>query len=125
MNLNQVTISVTDMERSIAFYEALGLRLIVKALPEYARFECTEGGSTFSLHRVTTKAPCDTWVYFERSDLDEYVASLIEQGIPFDELPVDKPWLWREARLNDPDENILILYYAGDNRLHPPWRINH
>ncbi len=36
MNLNQITISVSDVERSIQFYQGLGLRLIVKALPRYA-----------------------------------------------------------------------------------------
>lgn len=35
-----------DVEKSIAFYEKLGLRLIVKHLPHYARFECTEGSNT-------------------------------------------------------------------------------
>ena len=50
MNLNQVTVSVSDVERSISFYEQLGLKLIVKSLPHYARFECPQGDATFSLH---------------------------------------------------------------------------
>lgn len=33
LDLNQVTVSVKDVERSIAFYQLLGLKLIVKALP--------------------------------------------------------------------------------------------
>jgi catechol 2,3-dioxygenase-like lactoylglutathione lyase family enzyme len=40
MNLNQITISVKDVEKSIAFYEKLGFHLIVKSLPNYARFQC-------------------------------------------------------------------------------------
>jgi catechol 2,3-dioxygenase-like lactoylglutathione lyase family enzyme len=52
MNLNQITVPVLDVEKSIAFYEMLGLKLIVKELPHYARFECPEGNSTFSLHQV-------------------------------------------------------------------------
>ena len=39
-------------------------------------------------------------------------------------MPSDKRWLWREVRLKDPDNNQLILYFAGENRLNPPWRIN-
>ena len=36
MNLNQVTVPVTNVEHAIVFYEKLGLKLIVKALPHYA-----------------------------------------------------------------------------------------
>jgi hypothetical protein len=35
----------------------------------------------------------------------------------------DQTWLWREARLKDPDGNQLILYSAGKNRKDPPWKI--
>src|SRR5689334_4444562 len=124
MNLNQITVPVLDVERSIEFYEKLGLRLIVKALPHYARFECEEGDSTFSLHQVNKPVEdTGTWIYFEVPDLDNFVNKLIEEGIIFEELPNDKPWLWREARVKDPDNNQLILYFAGDNRKNPPWRI--
>jgi catechol 2,3-dioxygenase-like lactoylglutathione lyase family enzyme len=124
MNLNQITVSVVDIERSIDFYEKLGLRLIVKALPHYARFECIEGDSTFSLHKVDKLAE-DTgvWIYFEVYELDSYVDKLINRGVVFEELPNDKRWLWREARLKDPDNNKLILYFAGNNRKNPPWKI--
>lgn len=125
MNLNQITVSVVNVDRSIEFYEKLGLRLIVKALPHYARFECTDGDSTFSLHQVdkpTTNT--GTWIYFEVHDLDDFVNKLIDKGVVFNELPNDKLWLWREARLKDPDNNVLILYFAGDNRKNPPWRIS-
>jgi catechol 2,3-dioxygenase-like lactoylglutathione lyase family enzyme len=124
MNLNQVTVSVADVEESIVFYEKLGLRLIVKALPHYARFECNQGDSTFSLHQVDKPAEASgTWIYFEVRELDNFVNELMEKGIVFEELPNDKSWLWREAKLKDPDNNLLILYFAGDNRKNPPWKI--
>jgi catechol 2,3-dioxygenase-like lactoylglutathione lyase family enzyme len=125
MNLNQVTVPVRDVEKSISFYEKLGLQLIVKALPHYARFECTEGTSTFSLHQVDQLPEGEgTWVYFEVQNIDEYVQSLLNKGFVFEDFPNDKPWLWRECRLKDPDNNQIILYYAGGNRINPPWRIN-
>ncbi|MBY0424820.1 MAG: bleomycin resistance protein [Cytophagales bacterium] len=62
-------------------------------------------------------------VYFEIENLDQEVEKLIGKGMVFDELPQDKEWLWREARIKDPDGNQLILYYAGKNRLNPPWRL--
>jgi len=117
MDLNQVAVPVSDVERSIAFYKKLGLRLIVKALPDYARFECPEGDSTFSVHQVKDrKTEGDTWLYFEVQDLDNYVHELIKKGVEFEELPNDKDWLWRESRLKDPDNNQIILYFAGNNR---------
>jgi catechol 2,3-dioxygenase-like lactoylglutathione lyase family enzyme len=124
MNLNQVTISVLDVERSIEFYETLGLKLIVRALPHYARFECNQGNSTFSLHQVDKLVEASgTWIYFEVDGLDNIVKDLMEKGIVFEDMPSDKPWLWREARLKDPDNNQLILYFAGDNRKNPPWKM--
>ena len=124
MNLNQITVPSLDLTQSIPFYEALGLQLIVKALPHYARFVCPTGTATFSLHQVE-KLPSGEgiYVYFEINNLDEYVEKLVHKGIKFDELPNDKNWLWREARLKDLDGNQLILYFAGENRLNPPWRI--
>ena len=124
MNLNQITIPVKDVEQSIHFYQKLGFHLIVRSLPYYARFECPEGNSTFSLHQVDELPTGNgVWVYFEVRQLDNEVQSLIKKGVEFEELPTDKPWLWREARLVDIDKNQLILYYAGDNRVNPPWRI--
>src|SRR5689334_1611534 len=123
LNLNQITISVKDVERSIEFYQKLGLNLIVRSLPKYARFECLSGETTFSLHQSDEKINGSTWIYFETASLDEDVKKLTAAGIEFETLPADQTWLWREARLKDPDGNQLILYYAGENRKDPPWRI--
>lgn len=122
MNLNQVTISVSDIEKSIDFYVNLGLKLIVKA-PHYARFECPDGDSTFSIH-FDEKPSSTTIIYFEVDNVDEKVQELIHKGIIFEQLPEDKTWLWREACLNDLDNNKLIIFQAGKNRKNPPWRVN-
>ncbi|MEP2057303.1 MAG: VOC family protein [Maribacter litoralis] len=124
MNLNQVTVPSRNVANAILFYEKLGLKLIVKSLPNYARFECPDGNSTFSIH-LTEKLPKGdgVYVYFECQDLDEHVATLKEKGIQFEKEPTDERWLWREARLKDLDGNQLILFYGGKNRLNPPWRI--
>ena len=123
MNLNQVTISVLDVEKSIMFYQSLGLNLIVHSTKHYARFECGNG-ATFSLHYVDELRENDgTWIYFEVDNVDEQVKILQTKGIVFEELPNDKPWLWRESRLKDFDNNLIIIYHAGENRLNPPWKI--
>ena len=48
---------------------------------------------------------------------------LFRSGVGFETDPTDQPWLWREAYLRDPDGHRLCLYFAGPNRLDPPWRI--
>lgn len=123
MNLNQVTVAVTDVARAIDFYAALGLRLIVRNLPGYARFECPDGESTFSVHQVERMTPSQTVVYFECEDVDAKVAALQRAGIAFTAAPVDQPWRWREAYLADPDGNTICLFHAGADRRHPPWRL--
>ena len=125
MNLNQITVPSTNVERSARFYEKLGLRLIVEAFPHYVRFQCPDGDATFSVHLVEEQPSGEgISVYFEMEQLDNRVDDLLEVGVEFDEMPEDRPWLWREARLRDPDGNRLILYHAGENRKNPPWRIS-
>lgn len=125
MNLNQVTVPSLDLTKSVPFYQSLGLKLIVNAQPHYARFECPDGISSFSIHH-TEELPKGEgiYVYFECEDLDKQVENLQKNGIEFDLQPTDQNWLWREARLKDLDGNQLILFYAGENRLNPPWRVN-
>ena len=125
MNLNQITVPSLDLAKSVPFYEKLGLKLIVKALPHYARFECPDGNATFSIHQRDALPKGDgIYVYFECEQLDQHVDELKNRGIQFDELPTDQGWGWREARLKDVDGNQLILFYGGENRLNPPWRID-
>ncbi|OUR96064.1 bleomycin resistance protein [Flavobacteriales bacterium 33_180_T64] len=125
MNLNQITIPSLDVEKATEFYKILGLKLIVEALPRYVRFECPDGNTTFSIHKVATlSAGNGITVYFEDDNLDELVSDLQQKGIIFTSEPEDKSWLWREAHLNDLDGNHIILFSAGKNRKNPPWRIN-
>jgi catechol 2,3-dioxygenase-like lactoylglutathione lyase family enzyme len=125
MNLNQVTISSLDVEKSVKFYKALGLKLIVDALPRYVRFECTDGDATFSIHSVNT-LPIENKItlYFEVENLSETVSALKQKGITFNTEILEQPWLWKEIYLSDPNDNTIIIYHAGDNRKNPPWRIN-
>lgn len=123
MQLNQVTLPTTDLTRAVVFYTTLGLKQIV-ASEQYARFELPEGDATLSLHVVEQFMPSQTVVYFECAQLDQIVRQLEAVGVVFDTQPTDQRWLWREARLRDPDGNPLCLYHAGENRKHPPWRIS-
>lgn len=121
MRLNQVTVGSTNLDRSEAFYRTLGLRLIVKD-EHYLRFECPSGESTFSVDLVGDETEQVT-VYFECDEIDHDYERLRGAGTHFEHPPTDMPWLWREARLRDPDGHRLCLFRARENRKNPPWRL--
>lgn len=126
MNLNQVTIYSDKPVETAEFFQLLGLKIIVNSLPRYARLECPDGESTLSIHEY---APANLSLrnnivlYFECQNLDAEVDRLKSLGLKFDEGPSDRPWLWREAYLNDPNGNKICLFSAGDNRKNPLWRV--
>ncbi|WP_153916741.1 VOC family protein [Shewanella sp. TC10] len=137
MRLNQVTITVNDMAKACDFYLTLGFTQIVSTEANgnhYARFACPDGEATFSLSCLAgdslqgsvsiQERKNASVIYFEHQDLDEWVEALIQKGIKFEQLPVDESYLWREAVLFDPSGNKIKLYWAGENRLNPPWRVN-
>ena len=122
MNMNQVTLACTDIKASKDFYLTLGFTLIVDT-PHYLRFACPNDGASFSLS-ASDHASTGVSVYFETPNVDECVAELEKKGVTFTHLPEDKRYLWREASLKDPSGNSLIFYWAGENRLNPPWRVS-
>ena len=134
VRFNHVTLFVSDLERSKAFYRALGLVQIVDAQPRYARFRFPDGDATLSVEVLGTPPaamlgtppaamPARSTLYFECETLDATVAALQAQGLVFQLEPTDMPYLWREAHLRDPDGHELRLYSAGENRLNPPWKL--
>lgn len=124
MNLNQVTIFSEKTVETVDFFRKLGLKLIVDSLPRYARLECPDGESTLSIQFENESITTNNIVlYFECESLDTTVADLKSQGLVFDEDPSDRTWLWRQAYLKDPNGNKICLFYAGDNRKNPPWRV--
>jgi catechol 2,3-dioxygenase-like lactoylglutathione lyase family enzyme len=124
MRLNQVTVEATHFDESVAFYQKLGLRLIVSSRGQYARFELPDGEATFSIHLQDSVSPNGPAVYFEVADVDGTVRRLSREGVSFSSEPADQPWLWREARLSDPAGNQLCIFHAGSNRRYSPWRLN-
>ena len=122
MNLNQITLPVTNMIEAVSFYLKLGFLQIVDT-PHYARFECPEGDSTFSLSLEETDFHNGVVIYFECELLDQWVDKLKDRGIQFFQDPKLESYLWKEAILFDPSGNKIKLYWAGANRLTPPWRV--
>ena len=124
MRLSHVTLNVSDIPLSRTFYESLGFELIVAA-DHYCRF-VVGGETTLSIeaHSGTITPAAHVCIEFDTPNaLDAEIARLAAAGIAIAEHPNDKPWLWREARLIDPDGHILIYFFAGENKLDPPWRV--
>lgn len=124
MRLNQITAACKDLAQSIAFYQLLGLRLIVRS-DVYARFEMRDGEATFSLHVVDGDIPRENapQLYFECDDVDGEVRRLERAGVAIERAPVMQSWRWYEAWLRDPAGNQVCVFNAGDIRRYPPWRI--
>ena len=79
MNLNQVSLPWSDVERSTAFYRLLGFTQIVSSLPRYARFVCPVGGATSSLHQFgTVPRGSGVIVHFECDDIDGTFHNLLD-----------------------------------------------
>lgn len=120
-------IHCADVERSLAFYNGLGLTtLVLDYLPagtlRYARLCMPEGDATLSLELGPPPGP-GVVVYFECDDLEQRATELTTAGYVFAEAPTTKAWLWKESVLIDPDGNRLCLFQAGRYRLDPPWRL--
>lgn len=122
MNLNQVTLPVKNMPEATNFYLKLGFKQIVDT-PHYARFECPDAGSSFSLSLQEEDFYNGAIIYFEHEDLETWVEELIDKGISFIQKPQQEKYLWKEAILQDPSGNKIKIYWAGENRLYPPWRV--
>jgi catechol 2,3-dioxygenase-like lactoylglutathione lyase family enzyme len=110
--IGQIAMSVTDLDRSIAFYrDALGLKFMFR-VPNLAFFDCAgirlmlglpeANGETF--HPV---------LYFKVDDIQSATAELERRGIKFESKPamiarMEKHDLWLAA-FRDPDRNALVL----------------
>ena len=123
MNMNQVTLPALNMADSVSFYRKLGLLQIVDS-NDYARFECPDGGATFSLCLADeSEVGGSASIYFENEELDALCERLKSEGLEFSQMPRDESWLWREAWIDDPCGNQICLFWAGENRKNPPWRV--
>ena len=123
MRLNHVTLPATDLAASIAFYQALGLELIVRAESRYARF-AVDGTSTLSVEVAEGGRAGSAEVFLHCDDVDADHAAAAARGVVFDWPPTDQSYLWRTAGTTDPAGNRVILFHAGANQHFPPWRLD-
>lgn len=123
MRLNHVTLPAQDLQASIDFYEALGLELIVKAEPRYARF-AVDQTSTLSVEVTPAGRAGSAETFLCCDQVDDDHAAAVARGVAFDWPPTDQSYLWRTAGATDPAGNRVILFTAGANQHFPPWRLD-
>lgn len=87
-SLGQIQIPTHDVERAAAFYEnVLGLKLLFKALPGLAFFDC--GGVRLMLDRPE-KPEFDhpsSILYFAVPDIQNAYSAMKEKGVKFEDEP--------------------------------------
>lgn len=123
MRLNHVTLPATDLASAIDFYERLGLTLIVRADPRYARF-AVDDSSTLSVEVNADGRVGSAEIHLWCAEVDSDVAAATARGLAFDTPPTDQSYLWRTATIRDPDGNRIILFSPGPNQHFPPWRLD-
>ena len=109
----QIGITVSDLERSTAFYkDKLGLAHLFTA-NGMAFFDCGGVRLLVGLHGAGNPVAGGAIVYFRTDDIERTAAMLIDRGITLDgephlvaRLPGKDVWL---AEFRDPDRNALAL----------------
>jgi methylmalonyl-CoA/ethylmalonyl-CoA epimerase len=112
--IGQIAIPVGDLERAVAFYsDVLGLRLLFRAPPGLAFFDC--GGVRLMLSRPEgADVPARAGIlYYVVPDIRAAHTALVERGVifvkvpqPIARLPDHELWL---ALCHDSEDNLLAL----------------
>lgn len=110
--IGQIGITVTDLDRSIAFYrDTLGMKFLFRA-PNLAFFDC----AGIRLMLGLPEANGETFhpiLFFRVTDIQKAAETLSQRGITFETKPalvakLEKHDLWLAA-FRDPDRNVIEL----------------
>ena len=116
--LDHVWFWVTDMDRSVRFYEErLGLALRVRHGDEWAELEA--GAIHIGLHgsRDEDTVPHGGTAVFKVDDLDLAKTALEQRGVAFHEHLGEVPGIARYASFDDPDGNSMqLIEYVPEDR---------
>jgi methylmalonyl-CoA/ethylmalonyl-CoA epimerase len=111
-NIGQIAITITNLERAVAFYrDVLGMKLLFQ-VPGLAFFDC----AGIRLIISGAEKPGEQYssiLYFKVPDILAAAKTLEGRGVPFDRLPhlvarMPDHDLWM-AFFRDPDRNLLAL----------------
>jgi catechol 2,3-dioxygenase-like lactoylglutathione lyase family enzyme len=86
--IGQIAINVKDVDRAAAFYQdRLGLKLLFKALPSMAFFDCAGVRLMLSLPEKPEFDHPSSIFYFSVPDIQTAYAGLKEGGVQFEDEP--------------------------------------
>ena len=110
--IGQIALTVTDVERAIAFYrDVLGMKLLFQ-VPNMGFFAC-DGIRLMISGSEKPEEHYGSVIYFKVPDIQQAYASLSQRGAPFEgpphpiaRMPDHELWM---AFFRDPDRNLLAL----------------
>jgi methylmalonyl-CoA/ethylmalonyl-CoA epimerase len=110
--IGQIALTVTDVERAIAFYrDVLGMKLLFQA-PNMGFFAC-DGVRLMISGSEKRDEHYGSVIYFKVPDIQQAHAILSQRGAPFEgdphlvaRMPDHELWM---AFFRDPDRNLLAL----------------
>lgn len=109
-SINAVTLATGDMAASLAFYQALGMRLRYGGAD--ARFTSLQSGAchvNLSAALVVSAAPFPGRVIFYVDDVDATYTQICTAGYVPETTPADAPWGERFFHIRDPSGHELSL----------------
>ncbi len=110
--IGQIGMTVTDLDRSIAFYrDVLGLKFLFRA-PNLAFFDCAGIRLMLGLPEANGEA-FHPILYFRVEDIQKAAEELTRRGVSFEAKPalvarMEKHDFWLAA-FRDPDRNVIEL----------------
>ena len=110
--IGQVAVTVTDVDRAVAFYrDKLGMKLLFQ-VPNMGFFDC-DGVRLMVGGRERSGETYSSVIYFKVADIQEAHRELAARGVEFEREPhmvarLADHDLWM-AFLRDPDRNLLAL----------------
>jgi catechol 2,3-dioxygenase-like lactoylglutathione lyase family enzyme len=107
VSLSAVTLATHDMARAVAFYQALGFRIVHGGAHE--AFTSFALGDSYLNITSETHGPIAWWgrIIFYVSDVDAFYRKVKALGIEPQFAPRDAPWNERYFHLTDPDGHEL------------------
>ena len=112
--IGQIAVNVHDIERAVAFYrDKLGMKLLFKAPPELAFFDCDGIRLMLSPPAKPEFDHPSSIIYFKVADIQEAARILTERGVQFEEQPafvanMGSHDLWIGA-FRDSENNLLAM----------------
>jgi catechol 2,3-dioxygenase-like lactoylglutathione lyase family enzyme len=106
-SLDHLYMQVSDLERSVEFYERLGF--MATRWGDYVRLE-GPGGVYIGMEQGTVGVGGSIELVVRVDDVDRRFEELSAAGVPFDGSPADQEWGARHVWLTDPDGNRLSLF---------------